>query len=161
MEDTKTNKISVDLFSFFLNSDSCLLSRHCWILTSASLFPLKYFLVTILQQSNKYVFDEIHARYIFTNLWQKCDENVGDIKKSLARYHFFITILSLFVNFKTSFIWNKNCSLVGYYIFTKMWWKCDNKFDTHFLAHSIWKFPPPKINSEGSVLVTVMWSVLV
>ena len=40
-----------------------------------------------------------------------------------------------------------------------MWWKCDNKIDTHFLAHSIWKFPPPKINSEGSVLVTVMWSV--
>ena len=47
------------------------------------------------------------------------------------------------------------------YIFIKMWWKCVNVFDTCFLAHFIWKFPPPKINSEGSVLVTVMSSVLV
>ena len=57
--------------------------------------------------------------------------------------------------------WMENCSFVGHYIFMKMWWKCVHVFDTCFLAHFIWKFPPPKINSEGSVLVTVMSSVLV
>ena len=57
--------------------------------------------------------------------------------------------------------WIENCSFVGHNIFMKMWWECVNVFDNHFLAHFIWKFPPPKINSEGSVLVTVMSSVLV
>ena len=57
--------------------------------------------------------------------------------------------------------WMENCSFVGHNIFMKMWWECVNVFDNHFLAHFIWKFPPPKINSEGSVLVTVMSSVLV
>ena len=57
--------------------------------------------------------------------------------------------------------WMENCSFVGHNIFMKMWWECVNVLDNHFLAHFIWKFPPPKINSEGSVLVTVMSSVLV
>ena len=57
--------------------------------------------------------------------------------------------------------WMENCSFVGHNIFMKMWWECVNVFDDLFLAHFIWKFPPPKINSEGSVLVTVMSSVLV
>ena len=57
--------------------------------------------------------------------------------------------------------WMENCSFVGHNIFMKMWWECVNVYDNHFLAHFIWKFPPPKINSEGSVLVTVMSSVLV